>query len=482
MTLTDTGPPSRLPPALTWLVYLGVVAGIYGAGVRLWDGFYNGGDFKVEADWGKEFDYYGLLRGWLGGGPPPYHVSLPELAEPYQETDRFLGLPETNLSPQVLLLPYVATGRFLLLNTVLLYTLGFAGCLLICRRYRLGVVPSALLLIVFSFNGFITAHLSAGHSMFNGYFLLSFVCLYVLELLEGGSDRTALKLAAVLFVMMLQGSFHIVIWCWMLIFLLAVLHRRYLRPGLLALAFSVGLSFFRLAPAAVTFWGATGRRFYTGYPTLGEMLEGLTVLRPNTEDWYPPDSWGVREQLHWSEFDMYVGPFALGALLYFGVYLRFRDDPRLARWRYADLDVPLLVLFFFSLNYFYRPIANSGVPLLNVEGVTTRFLILPLLFLLCLAAIRMQRVLESARPGLAVHVLLAGGTLQTFFALATHASVLRIPAAPEGASYLGRAFVVERPDGWYVFSVRASVVVSLAALAAWGYAFWRSRAPSPAKP
>jgi hypothetical protein len=492
--MTDNGEtPASLPPAtarsrLARALTVVALVVLYVLGLAYWTVFFNRGDiaFSHNDDWTKEFDYYCVLQEALRTRLVPYHMT-----EEYQHTDKFLGLPETNLSPQILLLPYLDVGRFLWLNTLLLYSLGFAGCLLLLRRYRLGAAPFTLLFLLFNFNGFITAHLSVGHSMWNGYFLLSFVTLYVLEVVEEASFAAALKLALVLFAMMLQGSFHMVIWVWMLLAILTAFHWRYWKQVALALGFSAALSFFRLVPAALTFAGRSDRKFWTGYPTLTDVLDGLVGLHDRN---YPAASggWigsrilevpgGDHHHLRWWEYDMYVGVLGLAALVVFGVYYRFRGGPSLERCRYRALDAPLLVMAFLSLNYFYEVVTRLPVPLLNAEGVTSRFLIVPLLMLLVISVIRMQRVLEGVRMTAALAVVLVGGLLQTNFSLAEHLWLWRIKAAEEATEPTVR-LVSESPDRLYVASVWLSAAVSVVALAAWLLVFLRlRRRGAPAAP
>jgi hypothetical protein len=476
--MTDTGP---MPDPRLAVRALGIVALLllYALGLAHWTLFFNRGDvaFSHNDDWSKEHDYYVVLQQALLTRQPPYHMT----AE-HQRTDRFLGLPETNLSPQILLLTHLDIGRFLWLNALLLYTLGFVGCLLIRRRYRLGLAPFTLLFLLFNFNGFITSHLAVGHSMWFGYFLLSFAALYVLEIVEETSLVPALKLAFVLFVMMLQGSFHLVIWVWMLLFLLVTFNPRYWRRGALAVGFSAALSCFRLLPAAVTFAGRGDRGFWAGYPTLIEMLDGLVGLHGRdypaaNEGW--TDSPITGHHLRWWEYDMYVGIMGLVALVVFGVYYRFRAASALERSRYRELDAPLLVMAFLSLNYFYAVVASLPVPLLNAEGVTSRFLIIPLLMLLVISAVRMQCVLESVRMTPALAVLLVGGLLQIGFSLAEHSWVWKIKPTEEAREPTIR-LIGESPDRLYVASIWLSAAASAVALPAWVAVFrWARRREGP---
>jgi hypothetical protein len=367
-------------------------------------------------------------------------------------------------------------------TTLLCYSLGFLGCLLIRQRYQLGALPFTFLFLLFNFNGYITAHLSCGHTMWNGYFLLPFFCLWSLALLDDGPKaRPALLVALTLFGMMLIGAFHHVMWCWLFLGLLLAFNPRHWRPIVVVLLFSAALSAHRLGPTAVAFWDHSQRGFYAGYPTMMQMVDGLIRLEEHDRNdagkpWLPTHI-PKDHPLGWNEYDMYIGLLALVALLYFGVARRLRAGPQ--EFRYRDLDAPLLALTFLSFNYFYAFIANLPIPLFNAEGVTSRFFIIPLVFMMILSAVHMQRFLEEVRPSAALWVLLIGGLLQTAFVLAEHSWMWQIiPAAP-GESPLHPTdekkllAIVSRPDDFYVRVVQLSAGFSLVALAVWFFFYLR---------
>lgn len=467
----------RRPPTwIDWMIWRWLLlAGLYVLGIYHWIIFYQGGNFSLlDIDWPKDRDYCVLLKEALVRGQVPYHMSVI-----HQSTDRFLGLPETILSPQILLLPYVEIGTFFLCQTLLLYTFGFLGCLLIRRRYQLGLMPFALLFLLFNFSGYITSHLAVGHSMWNGYFLLPFFCLWVLELLDGPAARPALLLALVLFGMMLQGCFHHVVWCWLFLVLLVVFNPRYWRSVLVVLGGSAALSIHRIGPAVVTFWDGH-RGFYAGYPTLSLLLDSLIHLMDHDPE--AATAPRIRSEitgrtLGWHEYDMYVGILGLAALVYFGIVRRLRCGPGRDEHRYRELDAPLLVMVFLSLNYFYAPIASLPLPLISAEAVSSRFFIIPLVFLMVLAAVHMQHFLEQTRPTAALYVLLIGGLLQTACVLAEHSWMWRTLPVPDGTSAEPPTVPVRvyRDDPLYVAVVQATAALSGAALAGWVFLFVRLR-------
>jgi hypothetical protein len=466
--------PDRTPldPGAAWRwfdVWSGLLPFLlYGLGVGHWVLFYHGGNFSLRLDdWKKEYDYYFILREALTQRRMPYHMSFA-----YHGTDRFLGMPETNLSPQIVLLPWLGIVPFFMWQTLILYTLGFVGCLLIRRRYRLGPTAFTLLFLLFSFNGYITSHLSCGHTMWNGYFLLPFFCLGTLRLLDGGSvTRPALLLGLVLFAMMLQGSFHHVNWCWLFLLLLAVFNPRLWRAVLVVVISSAALSALRLGPAVVAL-GRTGRGFWSGFPNVTYLIAGL-VYYPEHD---PSDAGApwirtylVDTVLGWNEYDMYVGALGLAALVYFGIVRRLRCGSGRDESHYRGLDAPMLCMTFLSLNYFWWIIPALRVPLLTGETVVSRFFIIPLVFLMVLAAIHLQRFLQGVRPSAALYVLLIGGLVQTGCTLAEHSKAWQvIPASTEmPAVEPNDPSLIDRPDPVYVAVVHVSFAVSAAALLLW---------------
>ena len=445
-----------------------LILSLYLAGLTHWAWFYRYGAMNLsDGDWQKEHDYYTLLDTWITEGGHPYHMS-----KRWQDTDRFLGLPETLFSPQILLLRRLDIGTFQPVNTGLMYSLGFLGCLLIRRRYRLGLIPFTLLALLFSCNGHITAHLSVGHSMWNGYFLLSFFVLYVLEIVEQpAAHASGLKLAMVLLLMMLQGSFHLVMLCWIFLGLLCLSDRRCWRTVAMAVGFSVWLSFFRTLPAAVTFAGGFGL-FLSGYPDATELVHALVSLRSRE---YPPIVNPFNNlPLYWWEFDAYIGLLGLGLLLYGGIYLRMRAAAP-PECRYRALDLPMLVTCFLSLNYVYWLVVASRLPLMNAERVSSRFLIVPLVLLISLAAICLQRELERLPRTPLLYLFLVLALVQTACDLATHSNLWRVLPAEADTTYLSDARFVEREDPSYIMSVHVSALVSLAAIPAWIWAMVRVR-------
>jgi hypothetical protein len=457
-----------------------LLGGLYALGIIHWLWFFNGGKLTLQSfDWPKEVMFLEVLQESLQEGRIPFHI---QVSQHYQEEfshlrhGRFLGLPETLLSPQILLLPFMKLSRFILVHNLILYSLGFLGSLLIRKRFGISLIPFAVFFVLFNFNGYITAHLGAGHAMWSGYFLLPFFGLYVLEALEDPSSYLpALKLALTLFAMLLQGSFHMVNWCWMFVGLVILFNPRWWKQGFFVLGFSGFLAAFRLIPTAIAFWGFRDYFFIGGYPTLADLLDAFLVIRDSSFYWPA----GMFNVARWWEYDLYVGMLGLAMMAYFGIYKRFDRNPIFESNRYAALDMPLVILAFLALQDFYAVIYNLPIPLLNSERVSSRFMIVPVVLVLLLATIRMQRLWENENFGWKGSVVFGIGIVEMFFALVTHSSVWNIARMDNMEQshwhQLEKAIVVEQSDPVYYWGVIVSLVISVLAMMIWSWLRWRFR-------
>jgi hypothetical protein len=464
-------PIPHAPSLLSRLRTATALLALFVLGAAHWVWFFNAGDLPWDTfDWPKDTAYFAIQRDALLRGELPYHSDAP-----FQGTHRFLALPETTLSPQILLLPFLDVGRFVVVNVLVQYAVGFVGCLWLRHRYRLGLGPFALLVLLWAGNGYVTAHLAVGHTMWGGYFLLPYFALLVLEWAgEGPSVRVALGLGLVLFAMMLQGSFHLVNWCWLFLALLVLFNPRGWAYGLLTLAFGALLSLGRLAPAAYALADEHIYPFLPGYATVADLLAAFVELR--TPDY--PEVVSVFGKLGWWEFDTFVGWLGLAALLYGGVYLRVRPDPALAGCRFAPLDGPLTVQALLSMGYFFYPVFQLPLPLANAERTPSRFLIVPVVVLLAVAVVRLQRVLETGKRAWVTGFLFAVGLVEIASELAQHSYAWRPAGHAERFTHWmtpPSRDVVTRDDPVYVAIVLASAAVSLLTMVAGLWLLWRFR-------
>ena len=436
-----------------------VLAVLFAAGALHWILFLNYGNLTFKAhDWGKEYIYYSLIRQAISTGRLPYHISVA-----FHGTPRFLALPEINLSPQILLLPLMSVGRFILVNMIILYSIGFIGCLLIKHRYSLSPMAFSLMFLLFNFNGHLTAHIGVGHSMWAGYFLLPLFFLFTSDMLERGSAGTGpIKVAFVLFAIILQGGFHIFVWCATFLILVLIFSWRHLRSLLFTLISAAALCAFRLIPAAFALVSKR-EKFIWSYPTLRDMLDAMVTIREQTPDRLRP--WGTPG---WWEYDVYIGVIGLIVLVYFGIYLRFSKRPELRDYAYRAFDLPLFVASLFSLSYFHAFLTRVPIPLLRSERVATRFLALPLVILIFISAVRFDRVLRGLRHTVKLRIVSVAGLVVMALGFTDHSylwSVTRLERI-----YRNRVVdltipeVLSRPDATYKMLLWTSMGISIAAI------------------
>lgn len=434
-----------------------------------WAWFLNFGDvtFRIH-DWGQEHIYYSVLRQAANTGSIPFHMSMR-----FHQTDRFMSIPDTNFMPWVLVLPAMSAGRFIVFDLLILYALGFLGAVLLMRKYNLSLLPFTLFFLIFNFNGHIVAHLAVGHTAWSGYFLLPFFFLFLLEILEGNTTwRASLKLAFILFAMMLKGSFHLYTWCLMFLGFLLIFNWRYAKTVLGAALASALLSAFKLIPAAYTLLGRQ-EKFIWSYPTFRDLIDAMITIRIQSPERLR--AWG---NAGWWELDMYIGLIGLAILIYFGIVLRFSRSDDLKGLRFGALDLPILLMTLFSISYFHAFLTRLPIPLLRSERVATRFVLLPVLTLALLSSLRLARLLERARRGVKAWVLGIVTLAAMALSFLDHSflwSVTRLERITQLKVEPPVPGLIARDDPGYKLIVVIGIVISLAGLAGLAYSFIKPR-------
>lgn len=433
---------------------------LFVSGVLHWVVFFQYGEFSFSPrDWPKEFLHYATLRALVSDPVIPYFVT------PARRGIEFLGNPETVLSPQIVLLPLMGIGKFVLVNTLIMYSLGFLGCLLIRWRYQLSLVPFIMLFLLFNFNGHITSHISAGHSMWNGYFLLPFFVYLILEMVRPSSSarlKVPLLMALVLFGIVLQGSFHIYFWCLMFLVLVGLFNRELWKEVMLAGIFSVWLSLFRLLPAAFAFTGFQPS-YASGYPNFATFFDALTTIKAFQFEHLR----NVLYDVSWWEHDAFIGYLGLAFVVFFGIYHRFSSDQSVQSHRFRALDLPILLFVLFSFGFWFDIISDLQIPLVSwVERVPSRFFIIPLVMLIVLSSIRMQALIHRIRDNVTAKVLLVAGILQLAHSLMAHSWFWRVDEAGGFVEVLPE-FTFNPPgyeDLLYTTTVNVAAIMSTGAL------------------
>ena len=414
------------------------------------------------------------LREALRARTLPYHLPglsaydmLPTHDSPIG--DRLFAVPYGwPWSPQMWLLLVLDLSDFVVVNWLLLYSIGFAGCVLIQRRYGLGPVAFTFLFLLFNFNGWIISNVSTYPiEPGAGYFFSPFLLLVFLpasqEATLPAARQTALGLvlALALSAIWYQGSAHpFIFWltfllCWGLV------NWRKWRMTLVGFTATVALCANRIIPAALT-WRLAHRPELSmpgmsGFWSFDDYVQSLAVARPYTQAW--------------PAFNFYISIFGVLAILWLAGWGPFQRASWIRFRGQAALMIPagmVALLSFRRVKFFLIP---SWVPLLNAEVYTSRYVIVPLLISIAVASVNFQGAVEASwgkakMRGLAVTTL---GLIA--ITLMNHSRLWRIGFASAIEKWPGYPYPTLPPrlainwtDTVYIASVRWSLAASCVAL------------------
>lgn len=360
----------------------------YIAGLAYWIMYFLKGMPTFTAnDWMKEQVFSNLIRTSLHTGQLPWRMSA-DIA--HAGVFELMANPEVSLTPDFLLLGVVANNTYFLVHWLLFFTAGFLGAAMLAKKYALGSLPFLFFVVLFNFNGFIGSHIAEGHIQWAGYFLFPLFFYWLADIAATGAverTRTALKIALLLGMMFINGSFHAAIWCLMLMALTLIYRKDLWRPvGLVVLLVGlIGVS--RLLPAAMYFPPKTD--FVSGYPTISTLLAAFTyVYHPEN-----PTRGGMFGNLVWHEYSFYTGYIGL-VFLVAGVYEYTKNKLRSVPvwWVPAALIMVLL-----AMGDVYQLIPNSGLPFSTIERVPSRFISVPFCVLLLMAAVGFTHLEQQYR-------------------------------------------------------------------------------------
>lgn len=390
---------------------------LYLVGIVHWIIFFRAGDMSfANLDWGDGQFYYAVARDMILYQSIPYFT---DITAPAWGDVRFLANPQSFMSPQIIVFPFLTIGQAVIFNTCLLYSLGFIGTLLIKKHFGLTVIPFTILYLLFNFNGHITSHISVGHSTWNGYFLLPYFFLLIFHILKEDNValfRTPLLIAFVLLGMIMQGSFHIYVWCLMFLLLIGLTHRKYIVPMLISILFALGLSLFRLIPTAMVRLDYKAS-YASGYPTLNTLIDALTTVKAHLYE-HPRNS---IYDVGWHEHDIFIGFIGLAFIIYFGFYHRFTNLDFMKHHKFPALDLPIFIFILLSFGYVFDVISDLQIPLLSwAERVPSRFLVMPLVLLTFISAVRMEDILPKIRDSIILKVGIISGTFLLTHSLFAH--------------------------------------------------------------
>jgi len=442
-----------------------VQGALYILGVAHWAAFLDFGRIPFGLyDWRQVHFYQSTLKMAVTAGEIPWRV-----APAFHFNDLFLSSPLSMLAPQIILLRWMSLPVFEVLNVLLLYTVGFVGGVRFKAAFGLSWTAYLAFFLLFNFNGYLASHLAVGHvgGQGIGYFFLPWFFLGILEWVRSGpSRRLSLELALVIFAMGLVGSFHFCTWSVIFLVLLGLRRSGWLGPTIRVLGVSAGLAAYRLLPGLAGF-GKLEFGSPAGYPAIGDMFAALAFLRPPG---YP-----TVNAMGWWEYDMYVGWAGLAVLALYGALPLATRAGRLKPFARLDLPVAGMALLSYWEVYWFL---LGGAPVLSVERVVSRMLIMPVVLLAMLAAVRLDE-LRSRINRIPYGSWLTVSVLALMTAqLACHSMTWRVSvlAARIPGSYAVPAapVIVPGPALVYAASVLAGWAITLAALGAVVYALWKT--------
>ena len=203
----------------------------YVAGLAYWVSYFvKGKPTFTGNDWLKEQVFSNLVRDSLNSWQLPWRMSVDFY---HSGVFELIANPEISLTPDFLLLAWLPNNTYFLVHWLLFFTAGFVGSVLLARKYALSSLPFLFFVVLFNFNGFISSHISEGHIQWAGYFLFPLFFYWLsdiaAEMVEARTSA-ALKIALLLGVMFINGSFHMAIWCLMLMALTLTYRRDLWRP------------------------------------------------------------------------------------------------------------------------------------------------------------------------------------------------------------------------------------------------------------
>lgn len=436
----------------------------YLMGVFHWGWLLNYGrlDFKYM-DWQKFFDYYGVIQKALVENTVPYF--MPYL---YKGTNQFLALPETDLSPTILLLKYLSVEEFFLVQFLIVYSVGFIGCLWLRKIYQWSLFTFVFLFLVFNLNGHIVSHLAFGHWPWISYFLFPFFIGWVFKLVEGDvSSLHGTRLSWVLFAMFLLGGLHTFVWCLLFLFFLCLFRKQYWKPVSIGVVLATVFSSYRIIPAAVTFFGYENS-FSSGFPSLLFYWKALTYVhgQENMLTW----NFVKENTAPWWEVDHYIGIIGLGVIVFFGIVLRLIKKNEWGINDYRVLNGPMLILAVLSYGSIFKWFTLIPMPLISVERVSTRFLIVPLLILLVISCIWMQQMFNRLSARWSTMFLALAGILVEGFLFFEHSTIWQVKVWGATLSFIDIRIHdpysdwAKSVEGYYIPVVQMSYLISLVAL------------------
>ena len=426
----------------SWIFW--VWAGLlWAAGLAVWGFFLNWGLGPYNFhDWFEiTVPRLTFLQNAVRQGLLPVHIADPAALN--KLTDRFLGIPDVLLSPQIMLLQWLEVRQFILVNVLLLYSVGYTGLLVFARRYRLSALAFTVLALLFNLNGHLVAHFSVGHLSWTGFFLFSWVLLLLFDLFEGRTGwMWVLCFAGVLLAMLLQGGYHPLVYSLFLLGLMVLVRPAQWRWIAAAGLAAILLCAARLLPATLNLAQIDENiKFIGGYLDISEIFSAMLVQQTPNE---LTMRLGAQNTLGTWELSLYIGLLGIAFLAVFGVVLPIIHRQRANQ--YSGLLIAVVPLALLSLDQVFKWLGwLVPLPPISGERVAARFLSLAFLVVLFVAVIEFQSWLNQQKPSPGLWVGLSGFTLALGHDLLQNLRYWQVRVAAGSFNSF-----IEQPDRWTV--------------------------------
>jgi len=463
----DQGPGAWLQPA--WGLLL------TGAGGLLWAYILNWGRINfLYSDWAEGMGHrLAFLQDAVRTGQLP--LNMPDPSALRNITDRYLSIPDTIISPQVLLLKVLDPGPFVVVNTLLLYALGAWGLWRLARKFRWSPVTFSFVFLIFNFNGHITDHIVVGHIHWAGYLLLPWFVLLILEALERRPGwRWTFQVDLFLLLLFLQGAFHLFVMALIFLGLLGLARRDLFAPMVKAGFFAGLVCAVRILPPALEV-GRFDSAFLSGFDSAFQLLSSTVDLKLAEHSQIFRNT--PLNPLGWWELDHYIGLVGLLFVVGFGVTIWLRENGPGPSYR--ALILPSLAMTVLSIGRIYEPINRLGIPLLSSQRVSTRFFVFALIVLTVLAGVHLQRLIEAGKLSKWARLGMVGALLVLVNDLWQHEKLWRVAHLPDMFNArdvnLSLAYVANHPDPPYAAALIAGALITVLSLGFLGWMAYRER-------
>jgi hypothetical protein len=356
---------------------------LFMVGILYWYLFYFRGLPSItHGDWAKEQVYLNTIRFALDGGIIPWVWANTF----YHGIVLFMANPEVCFTPDVLLVYFLSNKAFFYVHHCLLYTIGFYGLskIKVCLQLKEGAF--LFLFLLFNFNGLITSHISEGHIQWAGYYFIP-LFLYCLSMSYDREKISQFDLAIglILGALFANGSLHIAVYVALFMFLLYAFDTKFWPKLFVSLMVGFGTGAFRIIPSLIYTKPESNAGTQSGYPDISVLLQAFTQLRGY--------GFGTTTVVGWWEYSLYIGFsafFLLITAIFF--YTKKHYKPHHLPWVIATL-----LMFLLSLGNVWSIFPAFQVPLANIERMSVRFIIMPLVICIILAAYCVNKfLLEQA--------------------------------------------------------------------------------------